>query len=203
LRRTLKNYKGNLRLRCQGEGHNKETIPMRKIFAIVVAAILILPLQAKSVQLPRVAKGHPEVCKAFPASLVKDFRNEYPVIECGWSVEIGVSGGAMTGGFAGVQTDRDIGVYKMFKEVQQQLIKTYGNEPGVTINDQHGIIDCADSRMVVLRDKGVPTWSHFTALCDGLGIGFVTVGPKFTTDDTAKFGQIVRMLVRDRVKAKK
>jgi hypothetical protein len=73
-----------------------------------------------------VAKGQPEVCKAFPASLVTDFRNEFPVIECGWSVEIGVSGGAMTGGFAGVQTDRDIGVYKMFKEVQQQLIKTYG-----------------------------------------------------------------------------
>jgi hypothetical protein len=90
LRRPLKNYKGNLRLRCQGEEHNKETIPMRKIFAIVVAAILILPLQAKSVQRPRVAKGRPEVCKAFPASLVKDFRNEYPVIECGWSVEIGV-----------------------------------------------------------------------------------------------------------------
>jgi hypothetical protein len=176
---------------------------MRKIFAIVVAAILILPLQAKSVQRPRLAKGRPEVCKAFPASLVKDFRNEFPVIECGWRVEIGVSGGAMTGGFAGVQTDKDIGVYKMFKEVQQQLITTYGNQPGVTINDQHGIIDCADSRMVVLRDKGVPTWSHFTALCGGLGIGFVTVGPEFTTDDTAKFGQIVRMLVGDRVKAKK
>jgi hypothetical protein len=176
---------------------------MRKIFAIVVAAILILPLQAKSVQRPRVSKGRPEVCKAFPASLVKDFRNEFPVIECGWSVEIGVSGGAMTGGFAGVQTVKDIGVYKMFKEVQQQLITTYGNEPGVTINDQHGIIACADSRMVVLRDKGVPTWSHFTALCDGLGIGFVTVGPEFTADDTAKFGQIVRMLVGDRVKVKK
>jgi hypothetical protein len=152
---------------------------MRKIFATVIAALLVLPLQAKSVQRPRAAKGQPEVCKAFPASLVKDFRNEFPVIECGWSVELGVSGGAMTGGFAGVQTDKDIGVYKMFKEVQQQLITTYGNEPGV------------------------PTWSHFTALCDGLGIGFVTVGPEFTTDDTAKFGQIVRMLVGYRVKVKK
>jgi hypothetical protein len=167
-----------------------------------VAALLVLPLQAKPAQRPRVAKGQPEVCKAFPASLVTDFRNEFPVIECGWNVEIGVSGGVITGGFAGVQTDKDPGAYKMFKEVQQQLIKTYGNEPGVTINDKHGIIDCTDSRMVVLRDKGVPTWSHFTALCDGLGIGFVTVGPEFTTDDTAKFGQIVRMLVGDRVKAK-
>jgi hypothetical protein len=176
---------------------------MRKMPAIVIAAILVLPLHAKSVQRPRVAKGQPEVCKAFPASLVKDFRNEFPVIECSWNVEIGVSGGAMTGGIAGVQTDKDIGVYNMFKDVQQQLITTYGNEPGVTINDKHDIIDCADSRMVVLRDKGVPTWSHFTALCGGLGIGFVTVGPEFTTDDPAKFGQIVRMLVGDRVKAKK
>lgn len=176
---------------------------MRKSIAIIIAALLVLPLQAKSVQRPRAAKVRPEVCNAFPASLVKDFRNEYPIIECGWNVEIGVSGGVMTGGFAGVQTDKDPGAYKMFKEVQQQLIKTYGSEPGVTINDQRGIIDCADSRMVVLRDKGVPTWSHFTALCGGLGIGFVTIGADFTTDDTAKFGQIVRMLVGDRTKAKK
>ncbi len=176
---------------------------MRKTIAIMIAALLILPLQAKPVQRPRAAKVRPEVCNAFPASLVKDFRNEYPIIECGWNVEIGVSGGVMTGGFAGVQTDKDPAAYKMFKEVQQQLITTYGSEPGVTINDQRGIIDCADSRMVVLRDKGVPTWSHFTALCGGLGIGFVTVGADFTTDDTAKFGQVVRMLVGDRTKAKK
>ena len=175
---------------------------MRKTIAILIATLLILPLQAKPVQRPRTAKVRPEVCNAFPASLVKDFRNEYPIIECGWNVEIGVSGGGTTGGFAGVQTDKDPGVYKMFKEVQQQLITTFGNEPGVTINDQSGIIDCVDSRMVVLRDKGVPTWSHFTAYCGGMGIGFVTVGADFTTDDTVRFGQIVRMLVGDRTKAK-
>lgn len=171
---------------------------MMKILAVLAAIVFAMPIEAQTRKPVRSAM--PAVCRALPVEQVKDYRNEYPIIECGWEVPLGVSNGAMTGGFAGVQTDKTISVYNMSKETQQQLIQVYGKEPGATIKDQSGFLNCAESRMVVLSDKGIPSWSHFTALCDGIGISYVTVGPEYSTDDAGKFSQIVKMLVGDRSK---
>lgn len=150
----------------------------------------------------RSAQGSPTVCNVFPIAMLKNFRNEFPAIECVWSKELGTSGGAITGGFAGIQSAKNVNAYKKYQDIQQQLVSTSGKEKDVTVRDQNGIINCDKSRMVVLRTKGVPTQSNFTALCDGLGISFITIGAEFTTDDMSKFGQIIHMLVGDHLKAK-
>ncbi len=176
---------------------------MSKILVALCILLIAIPTSARAEQRPISLVNMPAVCGVLPVSKLQDFRNNYPDISCGWAVEIGVSGGAVTGGIAGVDTSDSMEFYNLSKQSQQQMIDVFGKEPSVTVNDKSGIIDCAESRMVVLTDKGVPSMSYFTALCGGLAIVSTTMGPEFTINDESRFGQMVRMIMEYKIKAKK
>lgn len=181
-----------------------ETAPMYKFIASLLIAAVSVPSVAYAQQRPLSLKNMPAVCGVLPVGKLSDFRSTYPDISCGWNVDVGVSGGMITGGIAGIDITDSKEFYNLSKQGQQQLIDVMGKDEGVTVNDKSGISDCAESRMVVLIDKhGVPSWSYYTAICSGLVVVFTTVGPEFTTNDSAKFGQIVRMAMEYKIKAKK
>jgi hypothetical protein len=121
-------------------------------------------------------------------------------VECGWDVPIGVSNSIITGGFAGAIMNKNTAEYETYKQAQEEQIDVFGHGENVTVTDKSGIVNCTQSRMTVIKDKGVPMWSYFTALCDGLVIVHVTSGREYSIDNDSRFQQIVQAFVGDRRK---
>lgn len=166
-----------------------------------VGALVTTPVFADE-NIPLSTPGLSEACKLFPDKPLSEatVSSAFPNIRCEWLSEVKVEGERIRGGTAGVDTSDIRELYDIFKEVQNQYSETFGSEPGVTIQDENNVIDCTESRMVIVWLNGVPTHSHFTSWCGGVGINFVTVGADYTEEGSSKFGQVVRSIMGDKVK---
>jgi hypothetical protein len=63
---------------------------------------------------------------------------------------------------------------------------------GWTVEDTSNAINCAESRMGVWSENGVPFEAHLTALCEKVAVNFHTVGQEYTQDLIQTFGRLFR-----------
>jgi hypothetical protein len=170
---------------------------------VILAAITVFqPAFAQDTNIPLSTPGLHNACKVFPGKPLSEATTaKGPAdIRCEWLSDVKVEGGSIKGGSAGVNTTDVREVYDVMKAVQNEYASAYLNQPELTLYDESNIIDCQESRMIIWKDKGVPSLSQFTAWCGGVAIHFATSGADYTEDGTAKFAQVVRSIIGEKLK---
>ncbi len=146
--------------------------------------------------------GLDDACKLFLGKPLSEatIRNARANVRCEWLSEVKVVGESIAGGTAGVDTTDLRQMYDDFKSAQNEFAHAFDGQLDSSVVDKSGIVDCAESRMILWRLNGVPFHSHFTAWCGGVGINFATSGAEYTGEDASKFGQIVRSIMGEKNK---
>jgi hypothetical protein len=158
------------------------------------------PAFAQDTNIPLSTPGLDSACKLFPGKPLSEatIGSGRVDVRCEWLSEVKVVGGSIVGGTAGVDTTDIRQLYDNFKSAQDEFARAFEDQAGGTVVDKIGINDCVESRMVLWKLDGVPFHSHFTAWCGGVGINFATNGADYTTEDAAKFTQIVRSILSEK-----
>jgi hypothetical protein len=145
----------------------------------------------------------PNVCKVLPRLKLDQAGGSYPMFTCKWL--------PLDDALAYAQVDtfdfklgvaQGSSVYEGLKETQAGWSHTYDNAPRMKLIEIPTVKDCAESRMIVWTENGVPIDGLAVAHCADLAINFRTLGAVFTKDIEDTFPKIVRALVADRQKIK-
>lgn len=160
------------------------------------------PAIAQDTNIPLSTPGLDSACKVFPDKPLSEASTggDRAEIRCEWLSPVRVEGGAIKGGTAGVDSTNQRHVYDILKAAQDEFAHAFDGQSEASVVDKSGIIDCAESRMVMWKLNGVPFHSHFTAWCGGVGTNFATSGADYTEEGTAKFAQIVRNVMGEELK---
>jgi hypothetical protein len=175
---------------------------VRRAVAVLALIAVSQPAHAQETNIPLSLPGLDNACKLFPDKPLSEAttRGARVDVRCEWGSEVRVEAGRIRGGTAGVDTTDIRQLYDNFKAAQDEFAHAFDDQSDSTVLDKSGIIDCAESRMVMWRVDGVPFHSHFTAYCGGVGINFATSGADYTSEDASKFAQVVRSIMGEKNK---
>lgn len=175
---------------------------MLRGFLVLALIATSQPALAQDTNIPLSTPGLDSACKLFPDKPLSEASTggNRAEIRCEWLSEVKVEGGVIKGGTAGVDTTNQRNLYDILKAAQDEFAHAFEDQADATVVDKNGVIDCVESRMVLWKLDGVPFHSHFTAWCGGVGVNFATNGADYTTEDAAKFAQIVRSILPEKPK---